>query len=197
MPEEHDLDRWIDEALGTYADPPQDGDFDANLAGRILTRIAQEPAPHPRLRWLPWAAVAFPAAIICLLLLIPSSPKSTTPRATPAAQSARFRTSADISVRPTLRTGLPSATARQAYRTAGLPHSLVATTEPQPLPKLDVFPTPTPLTSQERALATYVAHSPLAAQQALAQSEQEQSPLTVASVHVISLDALDEDANTN
>ncbi len=65
------------------------------------------------------------------------------------------------------------------------------------LPKLDVFPTPTPPTPQERALADYVAHAPPAAQQALAESEQGQVPLPLASVHALSLDALNEGTNTN
>lgn len=61
MPEERDLDRFVDAALGTYADRC----LDENLAERILTRLANESAPQQRRAWLPWAAVALPAASAC------------------------------------------------------------------------------------------------------------------------------------
>ncbi len=192
MPEDRDLDRFIDAALETYADPR----LDENLAERVLTRLANEPAPQPRLVWLPWAAIAFPAAI-CLLLLVRSGPGITKPHAAPPIPSAQLHNPAGISVRPHWHAAHPPETARQINRIAPHRHPLAATTAPQPLPKLDVFPTPTPLTRQERALAVYVAHTPQAEQEALAQSEQEPMPLTVASIHVMPLEAPDNGANTN
>jgi hypothetical protein len=58
---------------------------------------------------------------------------------------------------------------------------------PAPLPKLDVFPTPQPLTSQERALALYAARKPHALQQVLGTPQQYVFRLTVASIHTLSV----------
>jgi hypothetical protein len=192
MAEDCDLDRLIDAALKTYAE----SHTDANLAGRVLTRIANEPARRPRLGWLAWSAVALPAAI-CLLLLVHFGPRTTKPRVIAPMQSAQVHTGADRSVPPSPHATRKAERAREIRRAAPHPHALVAATAPQPLPKLDVFPTPTPPTPQERALATYVAKAPKAEQQALAQSEQEPNPLNVASMRVMPLEAPDEGANTN
>ncbi len=200
MPEDRDFDRMIDAALGTYAD----SSADANLADRVLSRLANEPAPQPRLRWLPWTAVALPAGV-CLLWLIHFGPGITRRHVAPPIQSARLRHPAAISTRPYPHPAPGVETAQQINRATPHPHPAAVATAQQPLPKLDVFPTPTPLTRQERALAMYVAHTPQAAQQALARSEQEQVPLTVASIHVLQvesipvmpLEAPDEGANTN
>lgn len=198
MPEQRDLDhlahldRLIDAAVGTYADPS----FDANLAARVLIRLANQPAHEPRQRWRPWAAVAIPAAI-CLLLLIHFGLGITGPHLALPMQSARLHSPAGLSVHARPHEGTRGVTERQISRATSRRHLLAAATAPQPLPKLDEFPTPTPLTRQERALAAYVAQTPKAAQHALAQAEHQESPLTVASIHVLPLDALDEVANTN
>jgi hypothetical protein len=192
MPEDPDLDSLIDAALETYADRSAD----ANLAERILSRLANEPAPKMRPGWLPWAAVAFPAAI-CLLLLAYFGWGTADSHTAPDIQGAQLHNPAGPSVRPQAIWTAEPARTRHINHVALLQHSLADTAKLQPPPKLDVFPTPTPLTRQERALAVYVAHTPRAEQQALARSEQEQTPLTVASIHVIPLDSSDDDVNTN
>jgi hypothetical protein len=192
MSEDRDLDQLIDAALGTYSD----SSADANLAGRVLARLADEPAPGQRRGWLLWAAVAFPASI-CVLLLVHSGPGIRKPQAAPPIQTAQLHNPAVISVPPHPHATRGAERARPIHRAAPNPHPLVAATAAQPLPKLDVFPTPTPPTPQERALAVYVAQAPKAEQQALAQSEQELVPLTVASMRVMPLEAPDEGPNTN
>jgi hypothetical protein len=192
MPEERDLDQLIDAALGTYADSSADED----LAGRVLTRVANEPARRPRLGWVAWSAVALPAAI-CLLLLVHFGPRTTKSRVTAPRQSAQVHNPVTVSVPTHALATRKAERAQEVRRGAPHPHPVVAAAAPQPLPKLDVFPTPTPPTPQERALAVYVAKAPQAEQQALAQSEQEPTPLTVASMRVMPLEAPDEGANTN
>lgn len=108
-------------------------------------------------------------------------------------QGAQLHNPAGISVHA----ALPPETTRQIDRTAPHRQLLAATAVPQPLPKLDVFPTPTPLTRQERVLAVYIAHAPRLEQEALSQSEQEPMPLTVASIHVMPLKAPNGGANKN
>ena len=192
MPEDRDLDRSIDEALGTYAD----SFTDANLTGRVLVRLASERATRPRLRWLPWAVIAFPAAV-CLLLFVYFGPGITKAHVAPQVENARLHNPAGNSARLQPRAASTAEITRQFRRAAPRPHRLATATAAQPLPKLDVFPTPTPLTPQERALAVYVARAPQAERQALAQSEQELNPLTVASMRVMPLETPDETANTN
>lgn len=192
MSEQRDLDRLIDAALDTYAEPSPD----ANLAGRVLACLPQERSPRPRLRWLLWAAGALPAAI-CLLLAVYSGleiAKRDGPLPVPSPQVDQ---AARIPVRPLQRPTSKIESASQFARIARPQERLTAATVPQPLPKLDVFPAPTPLTPQERALAEYVAQTPQAARLALAQSEQEETPPTVASIHVMPLNPPDEGANKN
>ena len=192
MSEDRDLDGLIDAALGTYGDSPAD----AHLAGRVLARLANEPARRPRLGWLAWSAVALPAAV-CLLLLFVSGPRTTKRRIITTTQRAQVPTRADVSVPPHPQPARGGEKARTIHRVGPSPQLVVAAATPQPLPKLDVFPAPTPLSPQERALAVYVAQTPQAEQQALAQSEQQENPLTVASIHVMPLEAPDEGENTN
>ena len=187
MHEDRDLDCLIDEALRTYAHQATD----ANLIERILSRLANEPASKARLGWVPWAAAL--TAAICLVMLVLFGPKSTRTPALPM-QNAQFHNPAGLSARPRAQT---AKTAKRTNRDAPRLRSIPATAASQPLPKLDMFPTPSPLTSQDRALAIYVAHTPRAELQALARSEQEQTPLTVASIHVMPLDWSDDDTNTN
>ena len=50
-----------------------------------------------------------------------------------------------------------------------------------PLPKLDVFPTPTPLSPQEQALAAFAQHGPPAVQRAVLDDQQHwDDPIIVA-----------------
>lgn len=192
MSEDRDLDGLIDAALGTYGDSPAD----AHLAGRVLARLANEPARRPRLGWLAWSAVALPAAV-CVLLLVHFGPWTKKSGVAAPIESAQAHAPAEIAVPAHAHEAPRGERKRTIHRGASHPNALVTATAPQPLPKLDVFPTPTPPTPQERALAVYVAHAPQAEQQALAQSEQQETPLTVASIHVMPLEAPDEGANTN
>ncbi len=196
MSEDRELGRLIDAALGTYADPRPD----ENLAERVLARLADEPSPRPRRAWLPWAAIALPAAI-CLLLLVHSGPGTPRTQAVPPLQSAQFHSPASIAVLPHPRAARPRDTSRQVNRSPLPRHLIAATTLPQPLPKLNVFPTPVPLTPQERALAAYVAQTPEAQRKALAQSERQPMLAIVASFRAMPLKTLNLDAinyaNTN
>jgi hypothetical protein len=192
MSEGRELDRLIDAALDTYAAPSPD----ANLAGKVLARLAEEHASRPRLRWFLWVGGAVPA-VICLLLAVYSGLGIAKRVGPPPIPRAQVHELARNSVPP-----LPRATSRivampQAAHPAPRKERLAAATAPHPLPKLDIFPTPTPLTPQERALAEYVARMPQAARRALAQSEQEETPLTVASIRVMPIELSDASTNTN
>jgi hypothetical protein len=62
-----------------------------------------------------------------------------------------------------------------------------------PLPKLDVFPTPQPLTPEEQALAAIVAQAPPTELAALIQSQQADAPLAIPMLQTLSIDSSDQD----
>src|SRR6185312_1147206 len=64
------LDRVLDSALATYADPGPD----SGLEQRILGRIANEATPAPRRRWLAWS-IALPVAAGLLIFAVLAGPR--------------------------------------------------------------------------------------------------------------------------
>jgi hypothetical protein len=63
------------------------------------------------------------------------------------------------------------------------------TSAPQPLPKLDVFPTPQPLSPQEQQLAEFAQQGPPAEKQAVIAVQQHLGdPLQIAELSVLPLD---------
>jgi hypothetical protein len=57
--------------------------------------------------------------------------------------------------------------------------------EELPRPKLDVFPTPQPLTPQERALSSMATQAPVPLRKALAEAQtQEDTPVRIAAIHI-------------
>lgn len=180
MPDDRDhLDLQIDSALSSYAEPH------AGLADRILTHLASTRAnatTSTRKRWLPWAiALPLTACAVLILLLLP---RTTRPPHTqqvhrstlPQAQSAQNTTIPQPS-HPRERHTQPHLVATRASRHAA--H------KPAPLPKLDVFPTPRPLSPEEQALVRFVATTPPSEIQAMQRAQQEQDkPLHIAAITI-------------
>jgi hypothetical protein len=193
MRENDQLDLLIDAALATYSEPR------AGLEDRVLQALAAERQPGAampqsislRRRWLPWA-IALPVAACALLALliqlrephreaqarIPSSPL-------PSHDSSRLtaiaaaKTPAPISHR-----ARPSAS-----RTA--PELQVAT-----LPKLDVFPTPQPMTPQEKALFESTTRASKSQLMALVTAQHHpEGPLTIAAIKIPPIEPIDEGNN--
>lgn len=186
MPEKDDLDLLLGSALATYADPgPESG-----LEDRILAALAAgEASPvrsRPRRRWLPWT-IAIPA--VGLLLLWLALPKAMHAPAT-VPQIARQLAGPTQSA--------PAAPAPEIARKPGsgprhLPHStqpgqrtsVVESVRKAPPPKLDIFPTPQPLTAEERALAAAATTAPDPTRQALmATQKQPDAPLSIADLEI-------------
>ena len=66
---------------------------------------------------------------------------------------------------------------------APAPAAVATAPAPAPLPKLDVFPTPQPLSSEEQALVHFVTHTPSSELQAMQKPTQEQDePLHIAEI---------------
>ncbi len=184
MREKDDLDLLIDTALSTYADPGPG----SKLEDRVLVTLAavRTETPRVRARWrsrlLPWA-VAIPVAAGLLFLWL--SPKSNKLLPASVRQEAREAAAPAIAPHPKssseVRPGVPR---RHAVHSTP-PASPVQAAEAAPLPKLDVFPTPQPLTPEERALALVATQIPLPAREALVEAQSlDAQPVRIAEIQI-------------
>jgi hypothetical protein len=185
VPNPADLDRLLDSALATYADPGRD----SGLEGRVLAALATArtessgPIAPRRWRWLPWM-IAIPVAASLILLWIFASTRVVHAPTQPQ-QSRDAQPAPDSSLRA-------SAPAAAAHRVEVRPNSVprvrhAAPTAPRvsqeqtsratALPKLDVFPTPQPLSPQEQVMLAFAQQAPEAQVEALsaAQAKDEES----------------------
>ena len=192
MREKDDLDLLIDSALATYADPgPESG-----LEDRVLVTLAAVRTETPRervrwrSRWLPWA-VALPIAAGLLFLWL--SPRRDKPLPASEPQEARSAALRAIAPRANSSSGVrPEVPHRHAVHVAQ-PTTPVQTAQAAPLPKLDVFPTPQPLTAEERALVLVVTQTPLPAREALVEAQSlDDSPVRIAEIQIPPLEPPDQ-----
>jgi hypothetical protein len=179
-----ELDRIVDLALATYADPGAD----SGLESRILRRIASQGVFVRRRRWLPWA-IALPVAASLLFFAMFFRPGANHAPAT-GPQQAQFTPQSPAV--PAQATRQPAPRAASIGRAAAPLHKpqlrrIAMAARPTPLPKLDVFPTPQPITPQVQNLAQSVARMSQAQRQVLAQSRRQEVPFTVASMHSLSI----------
>ena len=180
MREERDLDRLIDAALATYAEA------DSGLERRVLARIAARRAPASRMRRVAWAAAL--TAVACLLLLLvlmhtrPARTPETNARNTPLLEPAPL--------------GEPPIASRPARSTNGLlrpmrrdnasPDHAAGKTAAAAMPRQEVFPTPRPLSPEERALVGFATHAPEAERESfVAAQKQAAEPITIAGIHIV------------
>lgn len=184
MHEKNELDLLIDSALATYAGA-EDG-----LEDRILARVAEMQAARRLVRRRMWMlAVAVPvAACLLLLILVPhwravTLPKenawgnSTTARSVQPAPAPRAKTTIKESQPGTTRSPIRIASAARSERQKMMGHPS--------LPKLDVFPTPQPLSPEEHALVAFVTQAPDKERRAVVDAQQSQeAPLAIASIKI-------------
>jgi hypothetical protein len=165
-----DLDQLLDSALSTYAEPR------AGLEARVLAHLSTQPT---RRHWLPWA-IALPIAA-CLALLLAPYPRHdhTEPvhqaqhNSAPETQPTPQRSIAQAAPVPT----------RQPKPRIVAAHTTQHLASAQAPPKLDLFPTPQPLSSEEQALLHFVAHTPASEIKSLQEAQQKQDePLYIAEI---------------
>lgn len=173
------IDQLIESGLRSYAEPTAIPETRVAV-GQLMARVAeQEP---PRLRWWLWAA---PVAA-CLLALLavwmlrtPQHPRiAWTPASPPVVgvQSVPGSTSAPVLVHP-----------RRVSR------AIPRAPKEQLLPKLAVFPTPTPLSPEEQALVAFAKHGPPAVQHAVLEDQKHwDDPIIVAELQEKSLQAINQ-----
>ncbi len=180
MPERDDLDRLLDVALTSYADPGPNSGLERRVLARISARFPR------RRRQLIWAmsAVAF---VSILLLFVSNGLRHIGPHQgpetgsfiapPPPSASGKF----NISPRVVVRSGMhPRRVARRA-----LPKQST-------IPKLDVFPSPAPLSKQEEALVGLLAETPAPQRQHLAVWLQPAKPIHIAAISIPSINPPEE-----
>lgn len=177
MPGNDRLDLLIDSAIETYAEPP------AGLEDRILGACAAmrfqspaKPLAFPVRRLLPWFVALTAAACVLVAVMVRNHPSSRPLQAhilaAPHTQPATVAPVIPIHHQP---------------RRPSRPRSehILAATQPVPAPKLDVFPTPEPLTPRERAFAATIARAPRPKLDALITAQQQSNePLTIRPIQI-------------
>lgn len=175
MAERDDLDRLLDAALATYAQP------DSGLEERILSRVAFMPRPHASVlrRSLAWLIAG--AAVACTFILFLTwsrtlkTPTDRVPAPTIVASSQRDRAVAAHS------TAGEKRAARRALGRRRTDNALAAVDRP----KLDVFPTPQPPIGEEKDLARVMAQAPQALREALVAAQaQTDAPLHISEIQI-------------
>lgn len=190
MQDEHgQLDRVLDSALATYADPgPASG-----LERRILSRIANEASPAPRRRWLAWA-IALPVAVGLLLFAVLAgsrlvhAPSSIPPQTRILALQSEGSDMDASGAKGRIESVAPAN--QSSPDTKMQPPHAVLETKSAPLPKLDVFPTPQPLSPEERALVEFAAHAPQSERESLMAAQREaDASLRITAIEIMPLES--------
>ena len=195
--EKDDLDRQLDRALATYADP----EANHHLAAHILVAIAPGRPAVPRRRWLPWAiaipSIAIPAlAALLLATFLPlrrahEHPPLSTTAATPHIPGPITPSLIDHTQPYAVAASHLPQTAAKARRAPIQPPAVAAS-----LPRQEVFPTPTPLTPQEQALAALATHNPGNISQSVAEAQKQPvEPLEIAAIRIKPLNPPDKGQN--
>ena len=184
------LDRRIGAALRSYTEPPALAEPRIALAQIMERARGERPARQPR--WWIWglaaAAVCLIAAVLAVRLMpaprLPEIAKSPhAPGVVTVPASPDHSAIAEARVPAIRRTPHPASTAGREVAAA--------------LPKLDVFPTPEPLSPQEQALLAFATNVPPKAQQQVVNAERHiGDPITIAALKIRPLD-VSEQPNSN
>jgi hypothetical protein len=213
MPERDELDLLLDAGLATYADPGLDSGLEERVlsalaAARMTTQERSRSAWWPkRLAW----AVAVPLAASLLLWIsiakISHAPSSHIQQAykpetakTPNAIAPRIEaggpahpSEAKARVHPATSMRLIGST-QDKMKSCPLRTSEAA--KCAPLPKLDVFPKPTPPSMEEQALVIVANTGPASRREALIESQQHaDAPLSIVALNIPPLAAPGEGKN--
>jgi hypothetical protein len=199
MREIDDFDHLIDSALSNYGDPGPDSGLDQRVLARISSASASaRVAPASRRRWMPWAFGLPVAACLILSFFFLAGPKTAhpptsvakgmaqkqqVPIVTAPSEAASAHRSEPVSSNGHVPFNLRSRSGKQASRTVALP-------------KLDVFPTPQPLTAEEQALVAFAVRAPESERRSFIEAQkQAEAPLRIAAIEIPPLDSTDKDTH--
>jgi hypothetical protein len=174
MAERDNLDRLLDAALSTYADPSP------NLAPRVLVQVSARYAARTRRRQWLWAAGFASTAIAAILLLLIAPWRTLQPRVAPSHEAAVT----SLPLKPVLPVEAPRTARHASQRAPRMPQPRIPAAA-APSPKEDFFPSPRPLSAEEQALIHLVTVSSAAQRdRLLAQQQQITAPLRIASISI-------------
>lgn len=183
------IESRIDAALASYAEPPSMPDARV-AAAQVMARLAERDAP--RRRWWLWAAPAAACLLVVLALGVgrmmraPGRPQIASAPLSPPA-SGPVSAAVPKPVSGPMENGKISARVHRPGRRVNRPAALTA--REQPLPKLDVFPTPAPLSPEEQGLVTLATKAPPKVQQQVIAAEQHiADPINIAELTIRPLD---------
>ena len=193
MRDEEDLDLLINSALSSYGAPgPGSG-----LEQRILAHVIDAPAvtefktAKPRRRWL-WLLALPAASCLLLFMVVPKAPQQKPDQSRPAPQpeqpavaASRIEQSAPLRSKKVHHIAVPAQAAKPQLTEISLPQ-----------PKLNVFPTPRPLTPQERALVAVATRTPPSQRKSLLAAQKAgDAPINIAAIYIDPLEMPDEGKN--
>ena len=202
MPEKDELDLLLDAGLTTYADPGHDSGLEhrvfSALAAARMTPQERSICPWWRHR-LTWAVAVPLAASLLLWISIAKINRAPSNHIQQAYKPETAKTAAAIAPRseaggPAHPSGTiarvhsatpmaPFGSARGKLKSCHLNAGDAA--HCAPLPKLDVFPAPTPPSTEERALVFVATSGPASPREALIQSQQHlDAPLSIAALNI-------------
>ena len=178
-PTQDRLDTLIDVALRSYSEPRAIPDA-RTAALTLLERVRKAESHRKRPLWI-WA---IPVAVCLIALAIGATWLARTPWIPEVART-------PAPPRIVAQAKAPAPSARHASVTATLKRQpRFAVVKSQPLPKLEVFPTPTSLSPQEQALAAFAKYGPPAVQRAVLEDQKHwDDPIIVADLREQPLEA--------
>jgi hypothetical protein len=192
-----ELDILLDAALATYVD----SEPSPSLTPRILA-ATRDMDRRPSPGWLSWAVPALAAALlITIFLTYRPAARRETPQPTADLSAPRVAASAERMPNTPAKSIATEATPHLGSTAPREARSVRTTVPIQPLlPRQDVFPTPTPLSPKEQALAALVSRSPekiarQVAQPGEASQPQPIEPLRIAAIHIPPLNPPDNGDN--
>ena len=183
MRSDRELEEMIDAAIPGYSqvDPP------AGLEQRVLARsLASSPIGERSVRRFAWQwSLAIPA-IACLLIVLFLTGRRSRPPQIPVS------TAKNISTTPAPTAAVvPTSPERHNARIPSRSLPLQGARTPQPLPKQDVFPSPSPLTSEEAAMVALTrAQGPISPQIADNEAEVKIPEVRIAELEIKPLPTL-------
>jgi hypothetical protein len=169
---DNEFDALLHDALSEY----RDAEPLAGLEDRVLERLA-EVNDKRKAPWLRWAVAAACAAVVAIAVWIGASRRSIETQAPTAVVTVRPAESAPAQApAPVVRA--PAVTAHKATKSVrtAIPSAPAAGAQAKPA----VFPLPTPLTGDERALMAVLQQDPKAATGA----SEESKPITIAEIEI-------------
>jgi hypothetical protein len=185
MRDRDDLDQLIDSALASYAEPR------SGLERRTLARISEEKSRSSRRRWLLAFALPLTASLLFLGYLIP---RTTPPKRDQVAMAPGSSLAARVESSPAKHAAPQSVTRKHNRVAERLP--VRARMNIAQRPKLDIFPTPQPLSDAEQAVTRFASDATEAQRKALvAQQQNLAEPIQITAIHIPPLPSPEEDKN--